>query len=137
MVGPLIKGLMVTLKYFFTRPITVQYPKKKVGSFERYRGLQAIRRNKDGTIRCVACGLCEAVCPSKAITIEIGEDEQGRRYPISYILDGYRCIYCGFCEDVCPVDAIYLTREYENVRYKREELLLDKDILMQRGEVVK
>ncbi len=137
MVGPLVKGLMIVLKHFVSKPITVHYPKEKVGSLERYRGLQAIRRNEDGSIKCVACGLCEVVCPPKAIKIEIGEDENGRRYPISYTLDGYRCIYCGFCEDVCPVNAIYLTREYENVRYRKEELLLDKKALMERGEVIK
>ncbi|SFM89216.1 NADH-quinone oxidoreductase subunit NuoI [Thermodesulforhabdus norvegica] len=136
MVGPLVKGLMITLKHLVTRPITVQYPKEKVGSFERYRGLQAMRKDEKGNIKCVACGLCEAICPPRAITLEIGETEDGRRFPKKYILDAYRCIYCGLCEDVCPVNAIYLTPEYENVRYRKEELLLDRDTLMKRGEMV-
>ncbi len=136
MITPLLKGLWVTLKHFLSKPITVQYPKEKVGSFDRYRGLQAMRRNEDGSLKCVACGLCEAVCPALAIKIEIGEHE-GRRFPLSYVLDGFRCIYCGLCEDVCPVDAIYLTKEYENVRYTKEELLLDKNTLLNIGDRVK
>lgn len=137
MVGPLVKGLMIVLKHFVSKPITVQYPKERVGSFERYRGLQAMRKDEKGNIKCVACGLCEAICPPKAITLEIGEMDDGRRFPKSYILDAHRCIYCGLCEDVCPVNAIYLTPEYENVRYKKEELLLDRDTLMRRGEISK
>ncbi|MCX7823089.1 MAG: NADH-quinone oxidoreductase subunit NuoI [Syntrophobacterales bacterium] len=136
MITPLLKGLWVTFKHFVSKPITVQYPKARVGSFDAYRGLQAIRRNPDGSIKCVACGLCEVVCPALAIRIEIGEYE-GRRYPITYELDGFRCIYCGLCEDVCPVNAIYLTKEYENVRYTKEELMLDKNALLKRGEMVK
>jgi NADH-quinone oxidoreductase subunit I len=137
MIMPLLKGLWVTLKYFFSKPVTVQYPEEKVGSFPNYRGLQIIRRKPDGSIKCVACGLCEAVCPAKAIKIEIGELEDGMRYPKSYVLDAWRCIFCGYCQEACPVNAIILTPEYENVTYTRSELVLDRDTLLKRGDEVK
>lgn len=137
MIKPLIKGLVFFLKYFFSKPITVHYPEEKVGSFPRYRGLHIIRRKLDGSIRCVACGLCEAVCPAKVIKIEIGELEDGMRYPKSYTLEGFRCIYCGLCQEVCPVNAIVLTPEYENARYSKDELFLDRDTLVKRGDEVK
>ncbi len=137
MIKPLIKGLGFFLKYFFKKPITVHYPEEKVGSFPSYRGLHIIRRKADGTIKCVACGLCEAICPAKVIKIEIGEMEDGMRYPKSYILDGFRCIFCGLCQEVCPVNAIILTPEYENSRYTKEELILDRDTLVKRGDEVK
>ncbi len=137
MIKPLVKGLAFFLKYLFSKPITVFYPEEKVGSFPRYRGLHIIRRKPDGSIRCVACGLCEAICPAKVIKIEIGELEDGMRYPKRYQLDGYRCIYCGLCQEACPVNAIILTPEYENARYKKEELMLDRDTLLKRGDEVK
>lgn len=137
MIKPLIKGLIVTLRYFFSKPITVHYPEEKVGSFPAYRGLHIIKRKPDGSIRCVACGLCEAICPAKAIKIEIGEQEDGMRYPKSYTLNGWRCIYCGLCQQVCPVNAIFLTPQYENARYTKEELILDRDTLLKRSDEVK
>lgn len=136
MVKAIIIGFLTTLKYLFRPTMTVQYPNpgQKVGAKPRYRGLQVLERGADRPYGCVACGLCEKVCPAEAIKLAVGENADGTRYPITYELDGFRCIFCGQCERVCPVDAIKLTTQYENAVYTREELEMDRERLLARGE---
>ena len=105
----LFRGLLVTGKYFFKRKFTIQYPEEKTPKSPRFRGLHALRRYPNGEERCIACKLCEAVCPALAITIESEEREDGTRRTTRYDIDLFKCIYCGFCEEACPVDSIVLT----------------------------
>lgn len=105
----LFRGLLLTGKYFFKRKFTIQYPEEKTPKSPRFRGLHALRRYPNGEERCIACKLCEAVCPALAITIESEEREDGTRRTTRYDIDLFKCIYCGFCEEACPVDSIVLT----------------------------
>ena len=109
----LMKGLRLTGKYMFVKKITVQYPEEKTPMSVRFRGLHALRRYPNGEERCIACKLCEAVCPALAITIESEEREDGTRRTKRYDIDLFKCIYCGFCEEACPVDAIVETHIHE------------------------
>ncbi|VAW45950.1 NADH-ubiquinone oxidoreductase chain I [hydrothermal vent metagenome] len=109
----LFKGLGVTGKYFFKKKITVRYPEEKTPISPRFRGHHALRRYENGEERCIACKLCEAVCPANAITIESEERNDGSRRTTQYDIDMFKCIYCGFCEEACPVDAIVETRIFE------------------------
>src|SRR5687767_6108144 len=102
----LFKGLMVTGKYLFSKKITVQFPEEKTPLSPRFRGLHALRRYDNGEERCIACKLCEAVCPALAINIESEMCEDGTRRTTRYDIDLVKCIFCGFCEEACPVDAI-------------------------------
>ena len=101
----LFKGLSVTGRYLFLRKFTVQYPEEKTPQSPRFRGLHALRRYPNGEERCIACKLCEAVCPALAITIESEQRSDGTRRTTRYDIDLFKCIYCGFCEEACPVDA--------------------------------
>jgi NADH-quinone oxidoreductase chain I len=130
MILPLLKGLKLTLKMFFSRPVTVRYPEKKREISPRWRGMHFFEKNDRGETACVACGLCVAVCPSRCITLEIRENKDGSRYPGRYEIDALRCIYCGFCQEACPVDAIKLGQEYETVYYRRQDFLLTKEKLL-------
>jgi len=130
----LLKGLQLTGKYFFARKITVQYPEEKTPMSPRFRGLHALRRYPNGEERCIACKLCEAVCPALAITIESEEKEDGTRRTTRYDIDLFKCIYCGFCEESCPVDSIVETREFEYAFEKREESIMTKDLLLKMGD---
>ena len=127
---PLLKGLRLTLKMFFSRPVTIRYPEEKRAISPRWRGMHYFEKNPQGETACVACGLCVAVCPSHCISLEIREREDGTRYPGRYELDALRCIYCGFCQEACPVNAIKLGQEYEVVGYERRGFLLTKDKLL-------
>ena len=109
----LVKGLAVTGSYFFRKKITIQYPDEKTPKSPRFRGLHALRRYPNGEERCIACKLCEAVCPALAITIESEERDDGTRRTTRYDIDLFKCIYCGYCEEACPVDAIVLTDLHE------------------------
>ena len=109
----LVQGLRTTGRHFFGRKTTVQYPDERTPKSPRFRGLHALRRYPNGEERCIACKLCEAVCPAAAITIESEEREDGTRRTTRYDIDLFKCIYCGFCEEACPVDAIVETREFE------------------------
>ena len=109
----LLKGMRLTGKRLFSRKITVQYPEEKTPQSNRFRGLHALRRYPNGEERCIACKLCEAVCPALAITIEAEEREDGTRRTTRYDIDLFKCIYCGFCEESCPVDSIVETRVFE------------------------
>ena len=109
----ILKGMALTLRYFFAPKITFQYPEQRKPIPERYRGLHEMLRYADGSERCVACGLCAAVCPSSCIYVEPAENEAGQRYAKTYEVDICRCIFCGFCIEVCPYDAIRLTGQFE------------------------
>ena len=126
----LFKGLRLTGAYFFDRKITVQYPEEKTPQSPRFRGLHALRRYPNGEERCIACKLCEAVCPALAITIESEPRDDGTRRTTKYEIDLAKCIFCGFCEESCPVDSIVETRHYEYHGEKRGDLIMDKEKLL-------
>ena len=130
----LLAGLRLTLKHFFTRKATVFYPEEKTPKSPRFRGLHALRRYPNGQERCIACKLCEAVCPAAAITIESGVGPDGTRRTTRYDIDLFKCIYCGFCEEACPVDAIVETRIHEFHMERRGENIMTKDKLLAVGE---
>jgi len=130
----LLKGLSVTLKNLFVKKITVHYPEEKAPQSPRFRGLHALRRYPNGQERCIACKLCEAVCPALAITIESNVSEDGTRRTQRYDIDLFKCIYCGFCEEACPVDAIVETRIHEYHMEQRGENIMTKDKLLAVGD---
>ncbi len=132
----LLKGLQLTGRYMFKRKITVQYPEEKTPQSHRFRGLHALRRYPNGEERCIACKLCEAVCPAVAITIESEQREDGSRRTTKYDIDLSKCIFCGFCEESCPVDSIVETRIYEYHGENREDLLMTKEKLLEVGDKV-
>jgi NADH-quinone oxidoreductase subunit I len=130
----LIQGMRLTGRRFFSSKITVQYPDEKTPQSNRFRGLHALRRYPNGEERCIACKLCEAVCPALAITIEAEEREDGTRRTTRYDIDLFKCIYCGFCEESCPVDSIVETREFEYAFENRGENIMTKDMLLALGD---
>jgi NADH-quinone oxidoreductase subunit I len=130
----LLKGMSVTGKYFFARKITVQYPEEKTPQSFRFRGLHALRRYESGEERCIACKLCEAICPAMAITIEAEPRDDGSRRTTRYDIDLTKCIFCGFCEEACPVDAIVETRVFEYHGEKRGDLYYTKQMLLANGD---
>lgn len=132
----LVKGLQLTGRYMFKRKITVQYPEEKTPQSHRFRGLHALRRYPNGEERCIACKLCEAVCPAVAITIESEQREDGSRRTTKYDIDLSKCIFCGFCEESCPVDSIVETRIFEYHGENREDLLMTKQKLLAVGDKV-
>ncbi|HFD86726.1 MAG TPA: NADH-quinone oxidoreductase subunit NuoI [Gammaproteobacteria bacterium] len=130
----LMKGMSVTGKYLFSRKFTIQYPEEKTPQSPRFRGLHALRRYPNGEERCIACKLCEAVCPALAITIESEEREDGTRRTTRYDIDLFKCIFCGFCEEACPVDSIVETRLFEYHFENRGEQIMTKDKLLAIGD---
>ncbi len=130
----LLIGLSVTGRYLFKKKITVEYPEEKTPLSPRFRGLHALRRYESGEERCIACKLCEVVCPALAITIESEEREDGSRRTTRYDIDMTKCIYCGFCQEACPVDAIVETQEFEYATETRGELYYTKDMLLANGD---
>jgi NADH-quinone oxidoreductase subunit I len=130
----LIKGLQLTGAYLFKRKITVQYPEEKTPMSPRFRGLHALRRYPNGEERCIACKLCEAVCPAVAITIDSEQRADGTRRTTRYDIDLTKCIFCGFCEESCPVDSIVETRIFEYHGEKRGDLLMNKQRLLENGD---
>ncbi len=130
MIIPLVRGLWLTLKRFFSKPITIQYPEEKRPPAGRWRGIEYFEKDEQGRTKCIACGLCMIVCPSQCIYIETAEDEGGKRYPLTYDLDAARCVYCGFCEEACPVKAIFMGKTYEWTEEKRKPLVLDTEKLL-------
>lgn len=128
------KGMAVTWRYLFVRKITIQYPEEKTPQSNRFRGLHALRRYPNGEERCIACKLCEAVCPAMAITIESTERDDGSRRTSRYDIDLTKCIYCGYCEEACPVDAIVMTRVFEYHGEVRGDLYYTKQMLLAVGE---
>ena len=131
----LLKGMSVTGKYMFARKITVQFPEEKTPQSNRFRGLHALRRYPNGEERCIACKLCEAVCPAMAITIESEQraNDNSRR-TTRYDIDLTKCIFCGFCEEACPVDAIVETRVFEYHGETRGDLYYTKQMLLANGD---
>ena len=134
MLTELLKGMRLTGRYFFARKITILYPEEKTPLSPRFRGLHALRRYPNGEERCIACKLCEAVCPAMAITIESDVRADGSRRTTRYDIDLFKCIYCGFCEEACPVDAIVETRIHEYHMENRGENIMSKDTLLAVGE---
>ena len=129
-----IKSFALTMRYFFSPKATLNYPFEKGPLSPRFRGEHALRRYANGEERCIACKLCEAVCPALAITIESGVSSDGTRRTTRYDIDLFKCIYCGFCEEACPVDAIVETRLHEYHMEKRGENIMSKDKLLAVGE---
>ena len=130
----LLVGLRVTMGKLFTRKFTVNYPEEKTPQSPRFRGLHALRRYPNGEERCIACKLCEAVCPAVCITIDSDVAPNGTRRTTRYDIDLFKCIYCGFCEEACPVDAIVPTRILEYHMERRGENIMSKDKLLSVGE---
>jgi NADH-quinone oxidoreductase subunit I len=130
----LVKGMMLTGQHLFRRKITVQYPEEKTPMSPRFRGLHALRRYPNGEERCIACKLCEAVCPALAITIESEQRADGTRRTTRYDIDLTKCIFCGFCEESCPVDSIVETRIFEYHGEKRGDLIYTKPMLLAIGD---
>ena len=130
----LVKGMVLTGRYLFARKITVIYPEEKTPQSHRFRGLHALRRYPNGEERCIACKLCEAVCPAMAITIESAQRDDGSRRTTRYDIDLTKCIFCGFCEESCPVDSIVETHIFEYHGEKRGDLYFTKDMLLAVGD---
>ena len=130
----LFRGMKLTGRFFFARKITVQFPEEKTPQSPRFRGLHALRRYPNGEERCIACKLCEAVCPALAITIESEQRADGTRRTTRYDIDLFKCIYCGFCEESCPVDSIVETRIFEYHFEKRGDNIMNKQQLLAIGD---
>ncbi len=130
----LFKGMALTGKHFLRKNITIQFPEEKTPLSPRFRGLHALRRYENGEERCIACKLCEAVCPAMAITIESAEREDGSRRTTRYDIDLTKCIFCGFCEEACPVDAIVETHIFEYHGETRGDLYYTKQMLLANGD---
>ncbi|WP_158899600.1 NADH-quinone oxidoreductase subunit NuoI [Burkholderia sp. L27(2015)] len=130
----LLRGLALTGRYVFQRKITVQFPEEKTPQSPRFRGLHALRRYPNGEERCIACKLCEAVCPALAITIESEVREDNTRRTTRYDIDLTKCIFCGFCEESCPVDSIVETHILEYHGEKRGDLYFTKEMLLAVGD---
>jgi len=130
----LMKGLAVTGKYLFARKYTLYYPEEKTPMSPRFRGLHALRRYPNGEERCIACKLCEVVCPALAITIESELRDDGTRRTTRYDIDLSKCIFCGFCEESCPVDSIVETHIHEYHGEVRSDLLMTKQQLLAVGD---
>ena len=134
LLSELLKGMQLTGRNFFARKITVQFPEEKTPMSPRFRGLHALRRYPNGEERCIACKLCEAVCPALAITIESEQREDGTRRTTRYDIDLIKCIFCGFCEESCPVDSIVETHILEFHGEKRGDLHYTKPMLLAIGD---
>ena len=130
----LLQGLGLTLKYLFRDKYTLMYPMEKTPQSPRFRGLHALRRYPNGEERCIACKLCEAVCPALAITIDSAPREDGTRRTTRYDIDLFKCIYCGFCEESCPVDSIVETHVLEYHFEKRGQNIVTKPQLLALGD---
>jgi NADH-quinone oxidoreductase subunit I len=130
----LVGGMALTLKQFFSRKATINYPYEKAPVSPRFKGEHALRRYPNGEERCIACKLCEAICPAQAITIEAEPREDGSRRTTRYDIDMTKCIYCGMCEEACPVDAIVEGPNLEFATETRSELIYDKGRLLDNGD---
>ena len=134
LLAELVSGMALTLKYMFKPKVTLNYPYEKGPLSPRFRGEHALRRYPNGEERCIACKLCEAICPAQAITIEVEPRDDGSRRTTRYDIDMTKCIYCGFCEEACPVDGVVEGPNFEFATENREELFYDKDKLLENGE---
>lgn len=131
----LISGMILTFKYMFKPKVTINYPHERIVESPRFRGEHALRRYPNGEERCIACKLCEAICPAQAITIEAHERLDGSRRTTRYDIDMTKCIYCGFCQEACPVDAIVETPNVEFASETHEGLLYNKEKLLENGAI--
>lgn len=131
----LLKGLLVTLKYLFKRKVTLLYPQVTTPTSNRFRGLLALRKNADGSERCIACKLCEVACPARAITIESKMEQDGSRRTTKYEIDMFKCINCGICEEACPVDAVVVTPIQHYHMEQRGENIMTKEKLLEIGSL--
>lgn len=134
LLGEIAQGLALTFKYMLKPKVTLNYPYEKGPLSPRFRGEHALRRYPNGEERCIACKLCEAICPAQAITIEAEPREDGSRRTTRYDIDMTKCIYCGFCQEACPVDAIVEGPNFEFATETREELFYNKDKLLANGD---
>jgi NADH-quinone oxidoreductase subunit I len=134
LLAELVSGMALTLKYFFKKKVTLNYPYERGPLGPRFKGEHALRRYPNGEERCIACKLCEAVCPAQAITIEAEPREDGSRRTTRYDIDMTKCIYCGLCEEACPVDAIVEGPNMEFAVERREELIYTKEKLLDNGD---
>jgi len=132
----ILKGLGLTFRHMFVKPITFQYPHVKRQLPDGYRGVIVHLRYDDGTEKCVGCALCEAACPSHCITVVSAEREDmpQKRYAKQYILDMTKCVFCGFCVQACPVDALASSKEYEMATWNKRELMMDKEFMLKLGD---
>ena len=131
----LLAGMWLTFKYIFKKKVTINYPYEKGKLSTRFRGEHALRRYANGEERCIACKLCEAICPAQAISIEAEMRDDGSRRTTRYDIDMTKCIYCGLCQEACPVDAIVEGSNFEFATESHEELLYNKDKLLANGEI--
>lgn len=131
----LLSGMMLTFKYIFKKKVTINYPFQKSKISPRFRGEHALRRYASGEERCIACKLCEAICPAQAITIESETRSDGSRRTTKYDIDMTKCIYCGMCQEACPVDAIVEGPNFEFATETHEELIYNKQKLLANGEI--
>ena len=134
LLSDILVGLATTFCYMFKRKVTIQYPFEKGEISQRFRGEHALRRYANGEERCIACKLCEAVCPAQAITIEAEPRDDGSRRTTRYDIDMTKCIYCGLCEEACPVDAIVEGPNFEFSTLTHEELIFNKERLLANGD---
>lgn len=131
----ILLGLNTTFKYLFKKKVTTLYPFEKTPQSSKFRGEHALRRYPNGEERCIACKLCEAVCPAQAIVIESEPREDGNRVATRYDIDMTKCIYCGLCQEACPVDAIVEGPNFEFSTYTHEELIFNKERLLKNGDI--
>lgn len=130
----IMRGMFLTLRYFFKGKVTINYPYEKGPLSPRFRGEHVLRRYPNGEERCIACKLCEAICPAQAITIEAEPRTDGSRRTTRYDIDMTKCIYCGYCQEACPVDAIVEGPNFEFATETREELVYNKEKLLANGD---
>lgn len=134
LLSDLIRGFVRTIMYFFRKKVTINYPFEKGPISKRFRGEHGLRRYDNGEERCIACKLCEAICPAQAITIAAEEREDGSRRATEYDIDMSKCIFCGLCQEACPVDAIVEGPNFEYAVNTREELMYNKEKLLDNGD---
>lgn len=130
----LMKGLSLTIRYFFSKPVTMRYPEVYYELPERFRGAQILKRHEDGKERCVGCGLCPAVCPSNAIALVTSEGEDYQKVVDSYVIDLGLCIFCGYCQEVCPVDAVFMGEDYELTLTDLAKLKVTREQMLTKGD---
>ena len=128
-IAPLLTGLQSTLKNFFSKNLTVEYPDERREVSDSWRGLHEMVRDGNDNLLCVGCGLCASICPAEAISLVPYEDEEGNRYPEEFVIDELRCIFCGFCQEICPRGALRMSKVYDFVDYERKDFLFDLEKL--------